>query len=107
MYESLIWHARLVRSRCREGHGFLHRISRCGDHLLLAINDRDVTTGINLREVTSVQPAIGLNGLARRLGIAEIALHYDRATHRQLAHLTRSKRSALFSLIGSGAAFDM
>jgi hypothetical protein len=45
-------------------------------------------------KVAGVKPAVGLDCLARDLFVAEVALHDDRATHHQLAHLVHRRRPA-------------
>lgn len=55
--------------------GGVHVVAAGDDHVFAAINHKDVTGLGHGRDVAGVQPAIGLDRLGRRLGIAVVAEH--------------------------------
>src|SRR5438552_878271 len=80
-------HHRRVRGQCLLDLAGIHIESGDDDHLLLAIDDRDVSVRVDRRDVAGVQPAIaqGLRGL---FGPLVVAVHELRPSEDELARLT-------------------
>nr|WP_324190853.1 hypothetical protein [Nocardia nova] len=59
-------------------------LARSGDdQFLLAVDDPDEPVVIDARDVTGMQPALGVEGLAGAGGLIAVAAHDLRSTHQQ------------------------
>ena len=58
---------------------------RVDDDLFLAVDDRDVAVGVDLRHVARVQPAVRVDRLRRSRRVVAVALHHQRRAHQQFA----------------------
>src|SRR5204863_375050 len=55
------------------------------DQLLETVDDLEVAVGVGGRDVAGVEPALGVHGRSRRVGIVQVAAHHLRATDPKLA----------------------
>ena len=86
----------------------VHVHAAAQDHVLLAVDDREVALVVHGREVAGAEPAVG-DGLGGRLGLAPVALHHVVAADRDLAdladrHLVAVEVDALHLAAGDGDA---
>ena len=65
--------------------------ARRDDDVLLAVGDLDEAVGVDLGDVTRVEPPVGVEHLGRRSGILEVAAEDGVAAKQKLAVLGESK----------------
>ena len=65
------------------------------EHVLLAVGDREVAASVEQTDIAGVEPSVRVDGLGRRLGVVEVALHEVVAAHEHLAGLTGAHRPAV------------
>ena len=54
-------------------------------HVLESVRDAEVARVVDGPDITGVQPAVGVDGLCRGLGVIEVAQHHVRSTQKNLA----------------------
>jgi hypothetical protein len=69
--------------------GGSHLVRFVLDDLLHPVHDVQVAVGIGVADIAGVEPAVGLDGVGRRLGLVQVAEHHLGAAHQHLAGLAR------------------
>jgi len=67
-------------------------------HVLRAVDDEDIASGVDQSDVAGLEPAVGGKDAAVFLGALPIALHDHRAAHDDFADFARGKGGAVGAL---------